>query len=212
MNSPWPRRGLYAITPDEADTGRLSSRVDTVLAAGAQWLQYRNKSADAALRRHQATALLAICRRHRVPLIVNDDWRLAADIGADGAHLGEDDGQLGTARAALGPAAILGASCYDKIELAHSAAAHGASYVAFGAFFPSPTKPHARRASPQLLAQAATLGLPRVAIGGITPDNARSLVDAGADLLAVISGVFDAPDPAAAVRAYLSCFEEAPHE
>lgn len=212
MNSPWPRRGLYAITPDEADTDRLSARVDAVLAAGAQWLQYRNKSADAALRRQQALALLAICRRHRVPLIVNDDWRLAAEIGADGAHLGEDDGQLSAARAALGPDAILGASCYDDIELARSAAAHGAGYVAFGAFFPSPTKPHARRASPQLLTQAAALNLPRVAIGGITPDNARSLVDAGADLLAVISGVFDAPDPAAAVRAYLSCFEEAPHE
>jgi thiamine-phosphate pyrophosphorylase len=212
MNSPWPRRGLYAITPDEADTARLSARVETVLAAGAQWLQYRNKAADAALRREQAQALLAVCRRHRAPLIVNDDWRLAAEIGADGAHLGEDDGELDAARKALGAGAIVGASCYDRIELARSAAAHGASYVAFGAFFPSPTKPQARRASPQLLAQAAALALPRVAIGGITPDNARSLVDAGADLLAVISGVFDAPDPAAAVRAYLSCFEEAPHE
>ncbi|MGJ7904612.1 thiamine phosphate synthase [Lysobacter sp. 1R34A] len=212
MNSPWPPRGLYAITPDEADTARLSARVETVLAAGAQWLQYRNKSADAALRRRQAQALLTVCRRHRVPLIVNDDWRLAAELGADGAHLGEDDGELDAARKALGAGAIVGASCYDRIELARSAAAHGASYVAFGAFFPSPTKPQARKASPQLLAQAAALELPRVAIGGITPDNARSLVDAGADLLAVISGVFDAPDPAAAVRAYLSCFEEAPHE
>lgn len=212
MNSPWPRRGLYAITPDEADTARLSARVETVLAAGAHWLQYRNKSADAALRREQALALLTVCRRHRVPLIVNDDWRLAAEIGADGAHLGEDDGELDAARKALGAGAIVGASCYGRIELARSAAAHGASYVAFGAFFPSPTKPQARRASPLLLTQAAALELPRVAIGGITPDNARSLVDAGADLLAVISGVFDAPDPAAAVRAYLSCFEEAPHE
>lgn len=114
--------------------------------------------------------------------------------------------------AALGPDAILGASCYDDIALARAAAAQGASYVAFGAFFPSPTKPNARRAAPELLQQAATLGLPRVAIGGITPDNARSLVRAGADLLAVISGVFDAPDPAAAARAYLSCFEDPSHE
>jgi thiamine-phosphate pyrophosphorylase len=212
MNLSWPRRGLYAITPDEPDSGRLAARVATVLEAGAAWLQYRNKQADAGLRRQQALALLPLCRARGVPLIVNDDWRLAAEIGADGAHLGEDDGELAAARAALGDAAILGASCYDDIALAHAAAAHGASYVAFGAFFTSPTKPNARRAAPQLLQQATTLGLPRVAIGGITPDNARGLVLAGADLLAVISGVFDAPDPAAAVAAYLSCFEEEPNE
>lgn len=217
MKSPWPRRGLYAITPDDPDTVRLTARVETVLLAGAHWLQYRNKGADAHLRERQALALLPICRRHGVPLIVNDDWRLAARIGADGAHLGEDDGQLAAARAALGEQALLGASCYDRLDLARAAAATGASYVAFGAFFVSSTKPQARRAAPGLLAQSAILGLPRVAIGGITPDNARSLVEAGADLLAVISGVFDAPDPAAAVRAYLSCFDEArtedlPHE
>lgn len=206
MHSSWPRRGLYAITPDQPDTARLLAQVDTVLHAGAHWLQYRNKSASPALRREQALALLPLCRRHRVPLIVNDDWRLAAEIGADGAHLGEHDGALAAARAALGEAAILGASCYDDIGLARSAAAQGAGYVAFGAFFVSPTKPNARRATPALLAQASALGLPRVAIGGITPDHAAPLVAAGADLLAVISGVFDAPDPAAAVRAYLSCF------
>lgn len=208
MSPSWPRRGLYAITPDQADTGRLLARTATVLAAGATWLQYRNKDADPGLRREQALALLPLCRAHAVPLIVNDDWRLAAQIGADGAHLGEDDGELAAARAALGPDAILGASCYDELALARAAAAQGASYIAFGAFFPSPTKPNARRAAPELLREAAALGLPRVAIGGITPDNARSLVHAGADLLAVISGVFDAPDPAAAVRAYLSCFQD----
>ncbi|MGO1070014.1 thiamine phosphate synthase [Lysobacter sp. CA199] len=212
MNPPWPRRGLYAITPDEPDTGALTARVGVVLAAGASWLQYRNKHADAALRLEQALALQPLCRRHGVPLIVNDDWRMAAQIGADGAHLGEDDGELAAARAVLGEAALVGASCYDDIALARAAAAQGASYVAFGAFFPSPTKPHARRAAALLLQQAAPLNLPRVAIGGITPDNARGLVLAGADLLAVISGVFDAADPAAAVRAYLSCFQEAPQE
>lgn len=212
MNSPWPRRGLYAITPDDTDTPRLAARVETVLVAGAQWLQYRNKAADPHLRREQALALLPICRRHGVPLIVNDDWRLAAQIGADGAHLGEDDGELAAARAAMGDRALIGASCYDRFDLARAAAATGASYIAFGAFFASPTKPNARRATPELLKQSAILRLPRVAIGGITPDNARSLVDAGADLLAVISGVFDAPDPAAAVRAYLSCFDEARSE
>lgn len=212
MTSRWPRRGLYAITPDEADTARLLRRVETVLGAGAHWLQYRNKAADAALQRAQVRALQPLCRAHGVPLIVNDDWRLAAELGADGAHLGEDDGELAAARAALGADAILGASCYDDIGLARAAAAHGASYVAFGAFFVSPTKPNARRAAPEVLAQAAPLGLPRVAIGGIAPDNAGPLVDAGADLLAVISGVFDAPDPAAAVRAYLSCFQEPRHD
>ncbi|MBF6024224.1 thiamine phosphate synthase [Lysobacter niastensis] len=210
MNPQWPRRGLYAITPDDSDTGRLLARVEAVLRAGATWLQYRNKTADAALREHQAQLLQPLCRAFGVPLILNDDWRLAARICADGAHLGEDDGEIAAARAALPTGAILGASCYADLSLASSAAAAGADYVAFGAFFPSPTKPHARRATPGLLHDAASLGLPRVAIGGITPDNARPLVQSGADLIAVISGVFDTSDPAAAVRAYLSCFDEAP--
>src|SRR5690606_20835623 len=119
---------------------------------------------------------------------------------------GEDDGALREARQALGRDAILGASCYDDIARAEAAAAAGASYLAFGAFFSSPTKPGARRAAPELLAASARLGLPRVAIGGITPDNARQLIAAGADMVAVISGVFDAPDPAAAARAYRACF------
>lgn len=207
MNSHWPLRGLYAITPDESDTGLLLARVAPVLQAGTAWLQYRNKGADAALRTEQALALLPLCRRHGVPLIINDDWHLAATIGADGAHVGRDDGQLRNAREALGADAILGASCYDDLELARSAGAAGASYVAFGAFFPSPTKPLAPRAALELLRDSADLGLPRVAIGGITPDNARSLVSAGADFVAVISGIFDAPDPADATRAYLSCFD-----
>jgi thiamine-phosphate pyrophosphorylase len=124
--------------------------------------------------------------------------------------LGEDDGELALAHHELGADALLGASCYDDLRFARQAVAAGANYVAFGAFFPSPTKPNARRASLELLRDSAALGVPRVAIGGITPDNARPLVAAGADLLAVISGVFDAPDPAAAVRAYLSCFEDSP--
>jgi thiamine-phosphate pyrophosphorylase len=208
MNPRWPRRGLYAITPDEADTARLLARVETVLRAGATWLQYRNKPASEDLRAEQALALQPLCSSFDVPLIINDDWALAAAIGAAGAHLGEDDGEIALARHELGPEAILGASCYDDAGLARQAVFAGASYVAFGAFFPSPTKPHARRATLDLLRTAAVLGVPRVAIGGITPDNARPLVEAGADLLAVISGVFDAPDPAAATRAYISCFEE----
>ena len=208
MNSRWPRRGLYAITPDEPDTGRLLVRVETVLQAGATLLQYRNKAASDDLRAEQALALQPLCRTFNVPLIINDDWALAAAIGAGGAHLGEDDGELALARHEMGADAILGASCYDDPRLARQAAFAGASYVAFGAFFPSPTKPNARRATTDLLRDAATLQVPLVAIGGITPDNARPLIDAGADLIAVISGVFDAPDPIKAARAYLSCFQD----
>jgi thiamine-phosphate pyrophosphorylase len=198
-------RGLYAITPDMADTRALLMRVAGVLPY-ATWLQYRNKLADPALRREQALALLAVCRAQRVPLIVNDDWRLAADCGADGAHLGEDDGQLAAAREALGPSAILGASCYDSPALARQVVAAGASYVAFGAFFPTSTKAATRRATPSLLRESAGLGVPRVAIGGITPDNAAALVAAGADLLAVVGGVFGADDPVAAARDILRAF------
>lgn len=198
-------RGLYPVTPDVADTGALLALVEPVLPF-ATWLQYRNKGADAALRREQVRVLLAACRARGVPLIVNDDWRLAADCGADGAHLGEDDGALRDARTALGDGAILGASCYDSFELAHRATAAGASYVAFGAFFPTTTKATTRRADTQLLRDSGALGVPRVAIGGINADNAAALVAAGADLLAVVGGVFGAPDPAAAARACLRVF------
>ena len=202
-------RGLYLLTPDEPDTARLHARVAAVVAQAA-WLQYRNKPASAALRREQIGALLPLCRAHGVPLIVNDDWELAARLGADGAHLGADDGDLRAARHALGDTALVGASCYDSLARAATATAAGASYLAFGAFFASSTKPHARRAQPGLLRDAGRFGLPRVAIGGITPDNARIAIDAGADLVAAISGVFDAPDPVAAAQAYRRAFAFGP--
>ncbi|HZX80186.1 MAG TPA: thiamine phosphate synthase [Lysobacter sp.] len=204
----WPRRGLYAITPDEPSTARLLARVEPVLAAGAALLQYRNKTADASLRREQVGALLPLCRDHGVPLIVNDDWALAVELGADGAHLGGGDGDVREARSAAGDRMIVGVSCYDSLERARHAAADGANYVAFGAFHPSGTKPTARHAYPSLLRDALPLGLPRVAIGGVTPTNARPLIEAGADLVAVIGGLFDAPDPQAAARAYIACFED----
>ncbi|MEL1266084.1 thiamine phosphate synthase [Pseudoxanthomonas putridarboris] len=200
-------RGLYLITPDEPDTARLLARVAPLLSAGATWLQYRQKTAGDALRHQQAAALQALCAEAGVPLIVNDDVALAQAVGAAGVHLGEDDGDIAAARALLGPQAIVGASCYDELARAQRAVAAGASYVAFGAFFPTQSKLTTRRASPALLAQAAALGVPRVAIGGITPDNMGPLVAAGADLMAVIGGVFDAPDPAAAVRAYRRGFD-----
>lgn len=203
MNARQPNapRGLYLLTPDEPDTAQLLARVAAVLPH-ATWLQYRNKRADARLRRGQVQALLPMCRAIGVPLLVNDDWALAAELGADGAHVGEDDGALADARGALGADALLGASCYDDIDRARRAVDAGASYVAFGAFFPSPTKPDASVAHKSLLRQAEALGVPRVAIGGITPDNARQLAAAGADLVAVISGVFADRHPAAAAHAY----------
>jgi thiamine-phosphate pyrophosphorylase len=200
VSMPWPRRGLYLITPEAADTERLLERVAGILPARPALLQYRSKHPSDSVRLEQAQALAALCASHGVALIINDDVALAQRVGAAGVHLGRDDVAPASARATLGEQAILGASCYDELALAERAAAEGASYIAFGAFFVSPTKPHARRASIELLHASAHLAVPRVAIGGITTDNAELLVRAGADLIAVISGVFDAPDPLAAAR------------
>jgi len=200
------QRGLYLITPDAREPARLRERVAPLLPHAA-CLQLRCKSMDAEGLREAASLLRADCRAAGIPLIVNDDPRMAAETGADGVHLGEHDAGIGEARALLGDDAIIGVSCYDDLQRARVAAAEGADYLAFGAFFPSPTKPDARRASLDLLRDSAGFGLPRVAIGGITPDNARQLVQAGADLVAAVSGVFEAPDPIQAARAYLSCFD-----
>ncbi|MCC4599914.1 thiamine phosphate synthase [Xanthomonas melonis] len=198
-------RGVYLITPDEPNTQRLLLRTVPLLPS-VTWLQYRNKQADAPLRLRQARALHEACAAHGVPLIINDDAQLAAQVGAQGVHLGEDDGEVAAVRALLGEQAIIGVSCYDGIDRARIAAAAGASYVAFGAFFPTTTKQTTRRATPALLQQAATLGVPRVAIGGITPAHVPDLVAAGADLVAVVSGVYAAADPVAAVQAYRAGF------
>ena len=200
-------RGLYLVTRETADTAFLLDTVHAALDGGAVLVQYRDKSGDAAARMAQAVSLELLCARYRVPLIINDDVVLAGTLGV-GVHLGRDDRAIEAVRHQLGPAAVIGASCYDSLELAAGAAASGASYLAFGSFFASPTKPHAPRATIPVLQAAAAFGLPRVAIGGITLDNAGPLVDAGADHLAVISAVFDAPDPRAAARAFTHLFEE----
>ena len=203
------RSGIYLITPDRSDTEALCRQVAALLAQPAALLQYRHKGADAALRHEQASALLPICRRAGVPLIVNDDWRLALDIGADGVHLGGSDADPAAVRNAAGRDVIIGVSCYGDLERAAAMAALDVDYLAFGAVFPSPTKPLAPRAPLALFAEAKTLGKPTVAIGGISPDNSGQLRAAGADFIAVISGVFDAPDPAAALAAYHSAFDKA---
>lgn len=205
MPAPLDLRGVYLITPDEPDTDRLLARTRPLLG-GVALLQYRNKQASDALRREQAFALQALCSEAGVPLIVNDDARLAGDVGAAGVHIGFSDGDIAVARALLGNEAIIGASCYDQPQRAEAAVAAGASYVGFGAFFPSPSKQTTFRASPQLLHDAAHLGVPMVAIGGLTPDNCGDAIAAGADLIAVISGIYAAPDPAAALQAYRQRF------
>jgi thiamine-phosphate pyrophosphorylase len=200
-------RGLYAITPDEPDTARLVERVRQALAGGLAALQYRNKSAGHALRRVQVDALLALTRPARVPLIVNDDVELAVAAAADGLHLGAADGDLADARRRLPARALLGASCYDRRPLAEAAAAAGVDYVAFGSVFPSPTKRDAVRAPLALLRRAReSLRVPIIAIGGITLENAPAVIGAGADAVAVITDLFDAPDIAARARAYRALF------
>lgn len=204
---PMLRSGLYLITPDDPDGERLLARTLPLLPF-ASCLQLRNKAMGHDALHGAGARLRDACAAAGVAFIVNDDPRLAHALAADGVHLGEHDGAIAEARALLGDGAIIGASCYDDLQRARDAVAAGADYVAFGAFFPSTTKPGARSASIDLLRDSALLGVPRVAIGGITPDNARQLVAAGADLVAVISGVFDAADPIAAARACLSCFED----
>lgn len=201
-------RGLYAVTPDEADTARLTAMVEAALQGGARLVQYRNKTAADALRTEQARALLALCRRYSVPLIVNDRLDVAIDIGADGLHLGRDDGDAATARAQL-PHALIGVSCYNELERALAAERDGADYVAFGRFFASTTKPGNIRASTALVAEAKRrIRLPVVAIGGITLDNAPGLVEAGVDALAVVSALFDSPDITAAARGFARLYEQ----
>jgi thiamine-phosphate pyrophosphorylase len=195
-------RGLYALTPDEPDTQVLVAKVRAAIAGGAAAVQYRNKPADPALRSAQARALAALCRAAGVPLVVNDDIDLALGVAAAGVHLGRGDGDLAAARRRLGPGRLLGASCYNRLELAERAVAAGADYVAFGSMFASPTKPAAVRAPLALLGAARRFGRPVVAIGGITLENAPAVITAGADALAVISALFEAGDVAGQARAF----------
>jgi thiamine-phosphate pyrophosphorylase len=205
-------RGLYAITAGDTVTAvGLTEQVAQAIAGGARLIQYRDKSGDPIKRLGEADALNRLCREAGVPLLINDDVTLAAQVGAAGVHLGREDASVAEARGRLGADAIIGVSCYNDFTLAEAAAAAGADYVAFGSFFPSPTKPEAVPAEPALLERAQReLHLPAVAIGGITPENGRALIAAGAAMLAVISGVFGQPDIRAAAHAYAVLFDAAP--
>ena len=197
-------RGLYAITPDLADTEALLRKVEEALKAGVAMLQYRNKIISKDKRLLQAKELAPLARGYGVPFIVNDDVEIALAVGANGAHLGNEDGDLAAARAKLA-GRILGASCYGDLEKARAAVRAGADYVAFGSVFPSPTKPEAVRAPLSLFGN--DVGVPLCAIGGITLENAPALIAAGADLLAVISDLFDAPDVGARAGDYRQLFQ-----
>jgi thiamine-phosphate pyrophosphorylase len=193
-------RGLYAITDSQllAD-GKLLPYAEAALKGGAILLQYRDKSSDDARRLRQAEALRELCNRYGAGLIVNDDAELAARLGV-GLHLGQSDGSLSVARALLGRQAIIGGTCHAQLELAEAAAKEGASYVAFGRFFDSNTKPGAPSATLELLDEAKSrINLPIVAIGGVTLDNAGLLIAHGASMVAVVHALF-AADSAAEVE------------
>lgn len=190
--------GLYAITPDIDDVSALVTKVAAAIDGGARIVQYRNKTLQPQAKAMQAHALAELCALRGALFIVNDDAALARDTNADGVHLGEEDADLASARAVLGGDRLVGVSCYGDFERAREAVAQGADYVAFGSFFASRVKPGARRATLDLLVRGRDLGVPLVAIGGITALNAPTLIAAGADAVAVISDVF-APDEASEV-------------
>ncbi|HJR12820.1 MAG TPA: thiamine phosphate synthase [Rhodanobacteraceae bacterium] len=198
------RAGLYAVTDGPRED--LLGVARAALEGGATMLQYRDKTHDADRRLREACALAALCREFAVPLVINDDVELARASTAAGVHLGEDDDGITQVRRALGADAIIGVSCYDSLQRAQDAAAAGADYLAFGAFFPSATKPAARHAKPDLLRDARELGLPLVAIGGITAENGGSLIAAGADYLAVVSALFGIGDVRAAAQRFAALF------
>lgn len=206
MNSPAviSGHGLYAVTDGPRDD--IIEAVRKALAGGASVVQYRDDTRDTRRRQRECVALKSLCDKFAVPFLIDNDIELAHAIGAHGVHLSSDNVDIGVARAQLGPNAIIGVSCYDSLQRALDAAREGAGYVSFGAFFPSITKPLAARAPKELLQQSAELGVPRVAIGGITPDNGKPLVEAGADFLAVVSAVFAARDIEAAARRFADLY------
>ncbi len=200
-------KGLYLVTPDRDDTERLVAITEQAIRGGASLLQYRHKTADAALRHEQATALLKLCRRLNVPLVINDHLDVCVAIDADGIHVGGTDASVASMRAQLGPSKIVGASCYGDLQLARDAQASGASYLAFGGFYPSRVKKYAVTTSPDIITTALEeFKIPLCVIGGMTPQNSRVLVDRGAHMVAAISSVYSANDPHLAASEFADMF------
>jgi thiamine-phosphate pyrophosphorylase len=201
-------KGLYAVTPDEPDTDVLLAKVEAALLGGINILQYRNKQANHKLLTQQAQAILPLCRQYNVPLIINDSVKLCLTLDADGVHIGAEDGNLSEVRTRLGPNKILGASCYNRFDLALTAQQAGADYVAFGACFASTTKPNAPVASLDLFKLAqAQLHIPTVAIGGITLTNVLQAIDAGASAIAVINAIFNSSDVKLSTQQFAQLFD-----
>jgi thiamine-phosphate pyrophosphorylase len=202
-------RGLYLVTPNWDDTEALLDASEQALRAGAVLLQYRHKSASQQLRRAQASQLLALCRRYHTPFIINDHLDLCLDLGADGVHVGGTDASVAEARRALGAGKIVGASCYGDQQLARDASANGASYIAFGGFYPSKVKQYPVTTPAEIVSWAkAEIALPVVVIGGMTADNAAPLVARGADMVAAISSVYGAPQIDAAIHGFTRLFRQ----
>jgi thiamine-phosphate pyrophosphorylase len=202
-------KGLYIVTPDWDDTRKLLEMTELALKGGARLVQYRHKTADAALRSEQAECLLALCRSYHRPFIINDHVELCIALDADGVHVGGTDQAVAEVRAAVGPKKIVGASCYGSLELARAAHQAGASYVAFGGFYPSRVKKYPVTTPPEIVAQSkAEIPLPAVVIGGMTLENAAPLVAQGADMVAVISSVYMAGNPMTAARGFTRLFRE----
>ena len=206
---PYPNlRGLYAITDSSLlSHNKLKDAVEQAILGGAQVIQYRDKLSAPQTRKQQALELVTLCNTHQIPCIINDDIELAKAVHAHGIHIGKDDNTINEARNLLGHDALIGVSCYNSLELAQAAEAEGADYVAFGSFYPSPTKPQAASANISLLQDAKDqIKIPVVAIGGITPENAATIIDAGADMLAVINAVFGQPDVCKESRQFADLF------
>lgn len=200
-------RGLYLVTPDWDDTKKMLDATEAGLRGGATLVQYRHKTATPELRKAQASRLQALCRRYDRPFIINDFVELCMELDADGIHVGGTDMAIAQVRAAVGPSKIVGASCYGSMQLARDAHQAGASYVAFGGFYPSRVKKYEVSTPPEIVAQAKKeIPLPNVVIGGMTQENALPLVQQGADMVAVISSVYMVEDPETAARGFSDLF------
>ncbi|MFZ6752657.1 thiamine phosphate synthase [Undibacterium sp. Dicai25W] len=200
-------RGLYIVTPDWDDTEQLLKATEQALQGGANIVQYRHKTASVGLRKEQALAVQVLCRQYQKPFIINDHLDLFLELDADGLHVGGMDISVAQARAQIGTDKILGASCYGDLELARTAVSSGASYVAFGGFYPSRIKKYAVTTAATIVADAGKkFQLPKVVIGGMTLENCQPLVQYGAEMVAVISGVYMADDPKLAAQQFSALF------